>query len=68
MEGGEFWYPSCNKCNRKVNADSGSYYCDDYVRHVYQIVPRYLNFLVSFSVCVVLWIFIVYLPHDPLFV
>lgn len=41
VEGSEFWYPSCVKCNKKVSPDSGSYYCDDCVRHVYQIVPRF---------------------------
>jgi hypothetical protein len=40
-EGEEWWYPAC-KCHRIVAPDSGAYYCKGCVKHVFQMVPRYL--------------------------
>jgi hypothetical protein len=53
VEGGDFCYSACYKCNRKVCPDSGSYYCNDCDMHVYQITPRCLAFLIYCFCCLI---------------
>jgi hypothetical protein len=40
VDGSDFSYLAC-KCHRKVVPDSGSYYCSNCDKHVYQVLPRY---------------------------
>jgi hypothetical protein len=40
VSGEDWWYPAC-KCHKSVTADSGSYYCERCVKHVFQMIPRY---------------------------
>jgi hypothetical protein len=43
VEGADWWYPAC-KCHRSVSPDSGSYYCNGCVGHVFQVIPRWICF------------------------
>ena len=43
LEDGEYFCYSACKCNRKVTPNSGSYYCSDCDKHVYQVIPRYFS-------------------------
>ncbi|KAK2411537.1 replication protein A 70 kDa DNA-binding subunit C [Trifolium repens] len=47
VSGEDWWYPAC-KCHKSVTADSGSYYCERCVKHVFQMIPRFrVKFLVT---------------------
>ncbi|MCI11834.1 replication factor A protein, partial [Trifolium medium] len=36
----EWWYPAC-KCHKAVIPDSGAYYCNSCVKHIFQVIPRF---------------------------
>jgi hypothetical protein len=44
VSGADWWYPAC-KCHKSVITDSGSYFCDGCGRHVFQVVPRYFEYI-----------------------
>jgi hypothetical protein len=39
----DWWYPAC-KCHKSVTPDSGAYYCGRCVKHVFQMIPRFVFF------------------------
>ncbi|MCI70629.1 replication factor A protein [Trifolium medium] len=42
--GEEWWYLAC-KCHKAVIPDSVAYYCNSCVKHIFQVVPRYVWFI-----------------------
>ncbi|MCI09325.1 replication factor A protein, partial [Trifolium medium] len=38
--GEEWWYPAW-KCHKAVVPDSGAYYCNSCVKHIFQVIPRF---------------------------
>ncbi|MCI28854.1 replication factor A protein, partial [Trifolium medium] len=36
--GEEWWYPA-SKCHKVVVPDSGAYYCNSCVKHIFHVVP-----------------------------
>lgn len=49
VEDEEWYYPACTS-HRSLMPDSGAYYCKDCAKHVFHMVPRYVNFSIQFSV------------------
>lgn len=47
VEDKDWYYPSCT-CHRSLMPDSGGYYCKDCVKHVFHMVPRYVNLQLLF--------------------
>lgn len=47
VEDEDWYYPSCT-CHRSLMPDSGGYHCKDCVKHVFHMVPRYVNLQLLF--------------------